>query len=66
MVWALDLDDFKGYYCGNAFPGTGAWAIMAELKRGLHGGKFICHLKGVISLPLMCYKLTTYFFNSML
>ncbi|XP_072028016.1 chitinase-3-like protein 1 [Amphiura filiformis] len=37
MVWALDLDDFKGYYCTNAFPGTGAWSIMTELKRGLHG-----------------------------
>ena len=44
MVWALDLDDFKGYYCTNAFPGTGAWTIMTELKRGLHGGGFNCYL----------------------
>ena len=35
MVWALDLDDFAGTYCGQ-----GAWPMIRAMKDMVLGGKF--------------------------
>ena len=34
MVWALDLDDFTGDFCGE-----GKWPLMTAIKTSLSGGK---------------------------
>ena len=35
MVWALDLDDFRGTFCGQ-----GTWPMIKKMKSMCLGGEF--------------------------